>query len=87
MAVVTFGLGLFADITLSPQAFLLKNQLAVTTAPLEILISILYWGLSVVCRGSLRRQPRDAIVAVPRVSDFFGPAVWLMAMRSRSRAH
>ncbi|KAI9748713.1 MAG: hypothetical protein M1815_003014 [Lichina confinis] len=48
MAVITFGLGLFADFTLSPQAFLLKNQLAVTTAPLEILISILYWGLSAI---------------------------------------
>ena len=72
MAVITFGLGLFADFTLSPQAFLLKNQLAVTTAPLEILISILYWGLSAVCRApsepAASRCHRRCTESIPSLS-------------------
>lgn len=77
MAVVTFGLGLFADITLSPQAFLLKNQLAVTTAPLEILISILYWGLSVIDKKLV--LPDWAVIApLADVGFHAAPALFLL---------
>ncbi|GKT83202.1 integral membrane protein [Colletotrichum tofieldiae] len=37
--------GLLADITLNPSLFAVKNALAITAAPLEVLISILYWGI------------------------------------------
>ncbi|KAF2842794.1 hypothetical protein M501DRAFT_945523, partial [Patellaria atrata CBS 101060] len=45
LASTTFLLGLLADLTLSHRVFLLKNALSVTSAPLETLISLLYWGL------------------------------------------
>lgn len=38
-------MGLLADATLSPRLFLAKNALTVASAPLEVLISILYWSL------------------------------------------
>ncbi|KAF1945391.1 hypothetical protein EJ02DRAFT_451677 [Clathrospora elynae] len=40
-----FTSGLIADITLSPTFFTLKNYLALVAAPIEITISLLYWGL------------------------------------------
>jgi hypothetical protein len=48
IAHITFIFGLLADITLSPTLFLIKNSLALCSAPLEVLISILYWGISAV---------------------------------------
>lgn len=40
-----FTFGLIADITNSPLCFTLKNYLSLVAAPIEIVISILYWGL------------------------------------------
>ncbi|PVH97778.1 hypothetical protein DM02DRAFT_616247 [Periconia macrospinosa] len=40
-----FGFGLLADITNSQTVFVVKNYLALVAAPIEIVISILYWGL------------------------------------------
>ncbi|KAL5336295.1 hypothetical protein BJX70DRAFT_409952 [Aspergillus crustosus] len=48
LATITFAVGLLADITLSPQLFLVKNLLSICSAPMEVLISILYWGLRLV---------------------------------------
>ncbi|KAL2868767.1 putative integral membrane protein [Aspergillus lucknowensis] len=48
LATTTFAAGLLADITLSPRLFLLKNLLSICSAPMEVLISILYWGLRLV---------------------------------------
>jgi hypothetical protein len=45
IAMATFIFGLLADITLSPKLFLIKNTLSLCSAPLEVLISILYWGI------------------------------------------
>ncbi|CZT13281.1 uncharacterized protein RAG0_16813 [Rhynchosporium agropyri] len=42
----TFIAGFLADITLSPNLFLIKNTLSLCSAPLEVLISVLYWGIS-----------------------------------------
>lgn len=53
LATVTFAIGLLADITLSPRLFLAKNLLSICSTPLEVLISILYWGLRLVCNPSL----------------------------------
>lgn len=49
LATATFVLGLLADVTLSRKLFLAKNALSVASAPLEVLISVLYWGLRAVC--------------------------------------
>lgn len=47
-AMVTFIFGLLADITLSRQLFAVKNTLSLCSAPLEVLISLLYWGISAI---------------------------------------
>jgi hypothetical protein len=46
LATSTFTAGLLADITLSPRLFLLKNILSVCSAPMEVLISVLWWTIS-----------------------------------------
>ncbi|KIW26452.1 uncharacterized protein PV07_09545 [Cladophialophora immunda] len=45
LATVTFVLGLLADLTLSPRLFAAKNVLSMCSAPMEVLVSTLYWGL------------------------------------------
>ncbi|KAK9853422.1 hypothetical protein MYU51_006513 [Penicillium brevicompactum] len=45
LSTLTFTVGLLADITLSRRLFLVKNLLSICSAPLEVLISVLYWGL------------------------------------------
>ncbi|RPB11261.1 hypothetical protein P167DRAFT_536992 [Morchella conica CCBAS932] len=50
ISTLTFIFGFLADITLNPKLFLIKNALAVASAPLEVLISLLYWGLTAIDR-------------------------------------
>ncbi|KAE8552613.1 hypothetical protein TMatcc_008016 [Talaromyces marneffei ATCC 18224] len=45
LSTCTFTVGLLADVTLSRRLFLLKNILSVCSAPLEVSISVLYWGI------------------------------------------
>ncbi|KAL2001089.1 hypothetical protein VTN02DRAFT_2238 [Thermoascus thermophilus] len=51
LSTLTFTFALLADITLSPRLFLVKNLLSVCSAPMEVLISILYWGLRMIDTG------------------------------------
>ncbi|CAL5865921.1 uncharacterized protein PFLUO_LOCUS127 [Penicillium psychrofluorescens] len=48
LSTVTFAVALLADITLSRRLFLIKNILSVCSAPMEVLISVLYWGLRLI---------------------------------------
>ncbi|CAG8950412.1 hypothetical protein HYFRA_00006905 [Hymenoscyphus fraxineus] len=48
VAHATFVSGLLADITGSPTLFTIKNTLSLCSTPLEVLISILYWGISAI---------------------------------------
>lgn len=48
LAFLTFVFGLLSDITLSSKLFLIKNSLSLCSAPLEVLISVLYWGISAI---------------------------------------
>ncbi|KAI9674453.1 MAG: hypothetical protein M1817_001791 [Caeruleum heppii] len=48
LATLTFSTGFLADLSLSPRLFKVKNGLLVTSAPLEILISVLYWSLRLI---------------------------------------
>lgn len=50
VAHLTFIFGFLADITLSPRLFAIKNTLSLCSAPLEVLISILYWGICAIDR-------------------------------------
>lgn len=45
LATLTFALGLVADLSLSARLFAAKNVLSMCSAPMEVLISLLYWGL------------------------------------------
>lgn len=45
LSTLTFAVGLLADMTLHTTLFTAKNTLSVASAPLEVLISLLYWGL------------------------------------------
>lgn len=64
VATATFAVGLLADLTLSPQLFAIKNVLSVCSAPLEVLVSVLYWGLCAIDR-SLVVPPELALPLLP----------------------
>ena len=51
LATATFAVGLLADITLNHALFQVKNALSVASAPMEVLISLLYWSLRAVWPG------------------------------------
>ncbi|KAJ5542851.1 FAR-17a/AIG1-like protein [Penicillium sp. DV-2018c] len=48
LSTFTFAIALLADITSSRRLFLLKNILSTCSAPLEVVISVLYWGLRLI---------------------------------------
>ncbi|KAJ5211470.1 uncharacterized protein N7498_003116 [Penicillium cinerascens] len=48
LSTLTFACGLLADVTLSRRLFLAKNILSVCSCPMEVLISVLYWGLRMI---------------------------------------
>lgn len=48
LASVTFAVGLLADVTGNATLFQVKNALSVASAPMECLVSLLYWGLRAV---------------------------------------
>lgn len=64
MSTVTFACGLLADITLNHKLFELKNALSVCSTPLEVLVSILYWGLCAIDK-SLVVPPGLALPFIP----------------------
>ncbi|KAL1952822.1 hypothetical protein VTO42DRAFT_4127 [Malbranchea cinnamomea] len=48
LSTITFAVGFAADVFMSHRLFQLKNFLSVCSTPLEVLISVLYWGLRLV---------------------------------------
>jgi hypothetical protein len=48
LSTLTFAFALLADLTLSARLFLVKNLLSICSAPMEVLISVLYWSLRMV---------------------------------------
>jgi hypothetical protein len=47
-ALLAFTLGALADITNAPALFKAKNLISIVATPLEVVISILYWGLQLI---------------------------------------
>ncbi|KAK4539529.1 hypothetical protein LTR36_010874 [Oleoguttula mirabilis] len=93
LAALTFAVGLLADLTLNRRLFAVKNTLSVASAPMECLISLLYWGLraidpALVLPPSLPPIPTTAdlsfhaIPALALVADLllFSPP-WAIAFR------
>ncbi|KAH8762531.1 FAR-17a/AIG1-like protein [Diaporthe sp. PMI_573] len=48
LSLTSMALGLLADVTLSTALFNAKNVVSVCSAPLEVLVSILYWGITLI---------------------------------------
>lgn len=78
VALGSFVSGALADITLIPFFFDLKNILSVCSAPLEVLISALYWGLSAI-DPELVVPPGMALPLLPDVGFHLMPALLLSA--------
>ncbi|KAK7426341.1 hypothetical protein QQZ08_007096 [Neonectria magnoliae] len=75
-ALVAFALGVAADLTLFPAFFHAKNAVAVVATPLEVVISILYWGIRLIDTTLL--MPDDFKLALlPDVGFHLAPAVFL----------
>jgi hypothetical protein len=47
-ALLAFVLGILADLTLSRSLFAAKNMVSVLATPLEVVVAVLYWGLSII---------------------------------------
>lgn len=77
LATTTFALGLLADITLSRQLFFLKNILSCCSAPMEALISVLYWGLRAIDPELV--VPKELELPItPDLSFHLAPSVMLV---------
>ncbi|KAK4197752.1 FAR-17a/AIG1-like protein [Triangularia verruculosa] len=76
LATATFAFGLLADLILSPQLFRIKNVLSVCSAPLEVLISILYWSIRAIDE-SLLFPPELALPFLPDFGFHAMPAIML----------
>lgn len=48
LALTSMALGFLADLTLNRTLFQAKNIISVCSTPLEVLVSILYWGISLI---------------------------------------
>lgn len=76
LATLTFAAGLASDLTLSNQLFGIKNALSVCAAPLEVLVSMLYWGIRSIDK-SLIIPPDFELPWMPDVGFHLMPAIML----------
>lgn len=75
-SLLAFVLGILADLTLNPQLFQAKNTLSVLTTPLEVVISLLYWGINLI-NPELLFQGDFQLGILPDVGFHLAPAVFL----------
>lgn len=57
LAALTFTAGLAADLTRSTLLFRIKNYLSAASAPIEVLVSVLYWSLNIVRATTASQVP------------------------------
>jgi hypothetical protein len=76
LALATFVAGLLADITLDGRLFKIKNFLSVCSAPLEVLVSVLYFGLCAIDK-SLVFPPELQLPLLPDIGFHAMPAIML----------
>ncbi|KAF7542902.1 hypothetical protein G7Z17_g11182 [Cylindrodendrum hubeiense] len=75
-SLVAFALGILADLTSVPAFFQAKNAVAVLATPLEVVISILYWGIRFIDASLL--MPDDfSLDLLSDVGFHLAPAVFL----------
>jgi len=76
LAMVTFLMGAAADLTMSSRLFAVKNALSSLSTPLEVLISVLYWGLCAIDKSLV--MPSDfALDLLPDIGFHAAPAIFL----------
>jgi hypothetical protein len=76
VSLLSFVVGIASDLTLSSTLFALKNSLCIVAAPVEVLISILYWGIRALDPQLL--FPGD--IQLPLIADLgfhLAPAIFL----------
>ena len=76
LAQTTFVIGLVSDLTLNARLFAIKNVLSVCSAPLEVLVSILYWSLCAIDR-ELVVPPDHELPFLPDLGFHAMPAIML----------
>ena len=64
ISTVAFVFGSLADVTESQTLFNVKNGLSICSAPMEVLISLLYWGLRVIDKSLVQPPGMDIPVSV-----------------------
>ncbi|OCK82733.1 hypothetical protein K432DRAFT_380136 [Lepidopterella palustris CBS 459.81] len=77
LATATFTFGLLADLTNSPRLFSVKNAFAVIAVPLEVLISILYWGLRVINPALVMPAWAPPLIPLADLGFHFNPSFLL----------
>lgn len=70
VSTVSFICGSLADVTESQTLFKIKNSLSVVAAPMEVLISLLYWGLRLVDKGLVVPEGLDMPVLAGALSHY-----------------
>jgi len=75
-SLLTFSIGLLADLTGSSRLFAIKNRLSVGSAPLEVLVSILYWGLTAIDK-TLVVPPDLELPLLPDIGFHAMPAIMM----------
>jgi len=75
-SIITFGVGLLADLFISEQLFACKNILSVGATPLDVLVSVLYWSARAVDK-LLVRPPGHELPFIPDFGLHAIPAVML----------
>ncbi|KAI0489613.1 FAR-17a/AIG1-like protein [Xylaria cf. heliscus] len=76
LALCTFAVGLMADLTLLSSLFQVKNVLAVCSTPLEVLITVLFWGLCAIDKN-LVFPPESKLDFLPNFGFHAAPGLFL----------
>lgn len=75
-SLLAFAIGILGDITTSPTLFKAKNVVAIVATPVEVVISILYWGIALIDPALV--VPEDlALPILPDMGFHLAPAVFL----------
>lgn len=78
LSLATFAVGYAADLSLSRPLFETKNFLAVCVAPLEVLISVLYWSLCTIDRDLVYPPEFEGgLPLLPDIGFHLAPALFL----------
>lgn len=75
-SLLSFAIGILSDLTLSTALFNIKNAICIVATPLEVLISLLYWGIRAI-DPSLLMPDEFQIALIPDIGFHLAPAVFL----------